>query len=99
MLTKNLSKITRLGFNKTIFHSFSRGLFIAIEGLDRCGKSTQINLLKKYFEENEEKCSVQIFPERSTYLGSFIDEFLRGNKKVSDEVIHLLFSANRWEFK
>ena len=32
-------------------------------------------------------------------LTKFINPFLKGEKKLNDEVIHLLFSANRWEMK
>eukprot|EP01016_Furgasonia_blochmanni_P030769 TRINITY_DN3191_c0_g1_i5.p1 TRINITY_DN3191_c0_g1~~TRINITY_DN3191_c0_g1_i5.p1 ORF type:complete len:196 (+),score=65.46 TRINITY_DN3191_c0_g1_i5:90-590(+) len=28
-----------------------------------------------------------------------IDSYLKGSARLSDEVVHLLFSANRWEFK
>ena len=32
-----------------------RGLFITVEGPDGAGKSTQINYIKKYFEERGER--------------------------------------------
>ena len=42
------------------------------------------------------------FPERSTKIGTTINNFLQNKEELSschnnDEVIHLLFSANRWE--
>ncbi|CAD8134563.1 unnamed protein product [Paramecium octaurelia] len=70
----------------------NRGLFIALEGLDKSGKSTQAKLLSQKL--NAKKVS---FPDRTTQLGLIISDYLRGNKNMSDEVIHLLFSANRWE--
>lgn len=36
-------------------------------------------------------------PDRSTSVGQLIDSYLRGTTDKEDHVIHLLFSANRWE--
>ncbi len=35
--------------------------------------------------------------DRSTPIGQMIDSYLKGQSEVEDHVIHLLFSANRWE--
>ena len=35
--------------------------------------------------------------DRSTAIGGSIDAYLKGNTHQEDHVIHLLFSANRWE--
>ena len=37
------------------------------------------------------------FPDRSTSLGGVISSYLKGISELKDEVVHLLFSANRWE--
>jgi dTMP kinase len=36
-------------------------------------------------------------PDRTTNLGGVISSYLKGATEMKDEVIHLLFSANRWE--
>nr|XP_014102779.1 thymidylate kinase isoform X2 [Bactrocera oleae] len=38
------------------------------------------------------------FPSRTTEIGSTINSYLKNSKELNDQVIHLLFSANRWEF-
>jgi len=35
--------------------------------------------------------------DRTTPIGQMIDTYLRGQSQQEDHVIHLLFSANRWE--
>ena len=35
--------------------------------------------------------------DRTTTIGKMIDSYLRSAEDVDDRVIHLLFSANRWE--
>ncbi|AJR54998.1 Cdc8p [Saccharomyces cerevisiae YJM1478] len=72
-----------------------RGKLILIEGLDRTGKTTQCNILYKKLQPN---CKLLKFPERSTRTGGLINEYLTDDSfQLSDQAIHLLFSANRWE--
>jgi dTMP kinase len=77
-----------------------RGLLIAIEGGDRCGKSTQCQLVLDYLQAALGS-SVQFvkFPERTSAIGRIINEYLQCGRELSNQAIHLLFSANRWEFK
>ncbi len=35
--------------------------------------------------------------DRSTPIGQMIDAYLKSSVEMEDHVIHLLFSANRWE--
>lgn len=73
-----------------------RGLFFVFEGLDRSGKSTQSKLLAKHLEESG-PVKWMCFPDRSTPAGGLIDLYLRNKIELSDEAIHRLFSANRWQ--
>jgi dTMP kinase len=67
---------------------------IVLEGLDGAGKSTQINLIKKYFEEYNLKYEYIHFPkyEHNEY-GKIISAFLRGEYGNIDEV-DPIFVAN-----
>ncbi len=68
-------------------------MFIVFEGLDRSGKSTQSKLLNEKL-----KNSVKIiFPDRTTYTGKIINDYLQGKVKMTMQEVHLLFSMNRWE--
>lgn len=71
-----------------------RGQLILIEGLDRSGKSTQSGILLERLPDGK----LIKFPDRSTKVGSIINEYLTNSElKLSDQTAHLLFSANRWE--
>ena len=75
-----------------------RGALILFEGVDRCGKSTQSAMLNKYLgEKYKGKSSLIRFPDRDSNIGKLIDSYLQSKCNLSDEAIHLLFSANRWE--
>ncbi|KAL8653623.1 MAG: hypothetical protein Q9226_003775 [Calogaya cf. arnoldii] len=74
-----------------------RGALIVIEGLDRAGKSTQCERLSRYLEKEGRPVKHMRFPNRSTPIGKSIDSYLKGETQQEDHVIHLLFSANRWE--
>ena len=75
----------------------SRGAFIVLEGLDRSGKTTQVETLARALEEKGHKTKVQRFPDRTTAIGKIIDAYLRNEIKLDDHAVHLLFCANRWE--
>mmetsp|Transcript_25417 Transcript_25417/g.59079 ORF Transcript_25417/g.59079 Transcript_25417/m.59079 type:complete len:243 (-) Transcript_25417:839-1567(-) len=76
----------------------SRGAFIVLEGVDRCGKTTQCGLLRKHLLGLGLGVLGMRFPDRTTApVGTLIHDYLSSSKEMSDEAIHLLFSANRWE--
>jgi dTMP kinase len=71
-------------------------MFITFEGIDFCGKSTQIGLLKSYLQKNKKK--VQVIREPG---GTEISEKIRTmlldkeNSRMLMETEFLLFSASR----
>lgn len=76
-----------------------KGLFIVIEGLDRSGKTTQCELLRKRVSQ-ETKASVagMKFPQRGNKSGKLIDAHLKDKTAdMNDRALHLQFSSNRWE--
>jgi len=74
-----------------------RGLLIALEGGDRCGKSTQAERLKERLAREGKGCELLKFPDRTSPTGRVLDLFLRQEVELPDRAAHLLFSANRWE--
>eukprot|EP00035_Acanthoeca_spectabilis_P015316 m.305102 g.305102 ORF g.305102 m.305102 type:complete len:256 (+) comp16340_c0_seq5:3613-4380(+) len=74
-----------------------RGLLIVLEGCDRCGKSTQCKRLVDRLCGMERKAELWRFPERNTDIGQIINSYLTKKTELSDQAIHLLYSANRWE--
>lgn len=76
-----------------------RGLFIVIEGTDRCGKSTQVKKLLEHIGNN--KCEEMCFPDRNTKIGKVINDILvnttMNDEPMNHQALHLLFSSNRWE--
>lgn len=77
-------------------------MLIVLEGLDGAGKSTQINLLQKYFESSGSIVKYLHFPRfDSPVFGDLIARFLRGDLGSIDQVhpylIALLFAGDRRE--
>lgn len=74
----------------------SKGLFITLEGPDGSGKTTQLDLIKKYFEEKGEQA---IFTREPG--GTLISEKVRGiildkkNEEMAPMTEALLYAASR----
>lgn len=75
----------------------SRGALIVLEGLDRCGKTSQSSRLVSYLESLGHSAELWRFPDRTTNVGQMISAYLSNQSELDDHTIHLLFSANRWE--
>eukprot|EP01017_Pseudomicrothorax_dubius_P041130 TRINITY_DN6550_c0_g4_i5.p1 TRINITY_DN6550_c0_g4~~TRINITY_DN6550_c0_g4_i5.p1 ORF type:complete len:252 (+),score=53.76 TRINITY_DN6550_c0_g4_i5:75-758(+) len=76
-----------------------RGALIVFEGIDRSGKSTQVKLLESYIKGLGRPVHRMSFPDRTTRIGQEISNFLGNRTNMASEVIHLLYSANRWELR
>ena len=76
-----------------------RGALIVLEGVDRAGKTTQCAKLVEYLQSIGRPAELWRFPDRTTTIGTMINNYLSNTTDVDDGCIHLLFSANRWEKK
>ena len=79
------------------------GLFISFEGIDSSGKRTQANLLAQRLEELGHDVILMSFPVYESPFGQLVGKFLRGEfgprEELSKEVITLLYSIDRYQFK
>ena len=79
--------------------SVRRGALIVLEGIDRTGKTTQAAKLVEALRADGIKVSAKRYPDRTTATGTVINAYLQNKAELDDHVIHLLYSANRWEAK
>ncbi len=74
-----------------------RGRLICFEGLDRAGKGTQAVRLWRSLGGEGGQARLLRFPNRDSETGQIIDKYLKKEGRADAHVLHLLFSANRWE--
>lgn len=78
-----------------MFKNQSKGKFIAIEGLDGCGSTTQALKIEAYLRKNKKPCWLTHEPTTSV-IGGLIKAYVQGDIKLSSpSSLQLLFAADR----
>jgi len=76
-----------------------RSPFIAIEGIDKVGKTTQFRKVVSRLNDSTQGTNYASFPRLHTPTGAIINQYLNHELVLDEAVIHHLFSANRWELR
>lgn len=71
------------------------GLYIALEGIDGSGKTTQAEKIAEHFKSIGKDAIVTAEPTRKGEIGSLIHEILRSKVKINRKFFQYLFSADR----
>lgn len=72
-----------------------KGLYIALEGLDGSGKTTQVEKLTKHFEKLGCEVVRTHEPRRDGAMGKLVQDVLKESTKIPDVAIQYLFAAQR----
>ncbi len=73
-----------------------KGLYIALEGIDGSGKSTQVKKLTEYFaRQGRDVIQTREPRKKEGIIGRFIQEILLGKVEVPPKAYQYLFSADR----
>jgi len=70
-------------------------MFIVLEGIDGCGKSTQAKLLYNWLSKDHD--AILTKEPTGNRIGEFIREILSGRISVDPKTLALLFTADRYE--
>lgn len=71
------------------------GVYIALEGTEACGKSTQAKLLGEYFSSLGREVVVTREPRKTGVIGDLVHKVLLGEEKLSPLAFQYLFTADR----
>lgn len=72
-----------------------KGLYIALEGIDGSGKTTQVKELTKYFKKQGKSVVMTREPRKEGLVGDIVQKVLTGQVKMSSVALQYLFSTER----
>ncbi len=72
-----------------------KGIYIAFEGIDGAGKTTQTEILKKYLEKKRIEVILTKEPTQNQQIGNLIHDFIKGRVKFPAVSLQYLFAADR----
>ncbi len=71
------------------------GLYIALEGTEASGKTTQVQKLKEYFESKGREVVVTREPRKEGLIGDIVHQVLNGELKMDSLAFQYLFTTDR----
>lgn len=86
-----------VSFSSSLRKNPFTGRYIAIEGIDGSGKTTQIQRLRRHFQKKRETVIVTSEPRRDLPVGNIITRILNARIKLPSIAYQFLYSANRIE--
>ena len=72
-----------------------KGLYIALEGIDGSGKTTQAERLTEYFKSKGKKVVQTREPKKEGLIGDIVQKVLTGKVKMPSVALQYLFSTDR----
>jgi dTMP kinase len=72
--------------------------FIALEGIDACGKNTQVRAVSHALWDMGYKSVIVDFPRYSLPVGSLIGRALKGEVTLTPAALHALMEVDRYDF-
>lgn len=72
-----------------------KGLYIALEGIDGSGKTTQVEKLTEYFKKKGKAVIQTREPRKTGLIGDIVQKVLTGEVKMSSVALQYLFSTDR----
>lgn len=85
-----------LQIDTSLFKNPYKGLYIALEGIDGTGKTTQIERLKAYFEKKRRKVVITREPRKKVgIIAELNKKILEGKIKIPGAAFQYIFTADR----
>jgi len=72
-----------------------KGLYIAFEGIDGVGKTTQANIVATQLRKKGKEVIITKEPTKNPPIGKLIHDFLKGKIKLPEVSVQYLFAADR----
>lgn len=84
-----------IDFELDLKRNSDKGLYIALEGIDAAGKTTQLTELSSYFKSKGKKVVTTREPRKEGFIGDIIHQVLLGKVKIPAKALQYLFSTDR----
>lgn len=85
----------KVGFELEFRKNPYKGLYIVLEGTDACGKTTQVEELRKYFESKGREVVTTREPRKEGLIGDLIHKVLKGEQEFPTLALQYLFTTDR----
>lgn len=84
-----------ISFDLDLCRNPYKGLYIALEGIDGSGKTTQAEKLTEYFKKSGRKVVCTREPRKEGIIGDIVHQVLLGKIKMPSKALQYLFSTDR----